>query len=165
MKRKRITLPKMSFVGLPVRTSYKLEQNTETAKIQPLVKYYSHSSLPMRTPNRVQPGVFYSIYTDYVLGQDVSYTYFIGEQVESVKNIPDPLKCLTIPGQLYNCFTFGPGPMPDILLQAWKKIDGMTPQELGGKRAFNVDFEVYDKRSLDPKKTIIDIYISTIDLL
>ena len=55
--------------------------------------------------------------------------------------------------------------MPDILLQAWKKIDEMTPQELGGKRAFNVDFELYDKRSLDPKKTILDIYISTIDLL
>ncbi len=41
----------------------------------------------------------------------------------------------------------------------WQNIWKMESEELKGKRAYLTDFEVYDKRALDPSKTVLDIYL------
>jgi predicted transcriptional regulator YdeE len=35
----------------------------------------------------------------------------------------------------------------------------MSPKELGGTRAFQTDFEIYDQRAADPENAQIDVYI------
>jgi predicted transcriptional regulator YdeE len=49
--------------------------------------------------------------------------------------------------------------MPEVCIDMWQNIWKMKSGELGGKRAYLADFEVYDKRALDPSKTVLDIYV------
>jgi predicted transcriptional regulator YdeE len=35
----------------------------------------------------------------------------------------------------------------------------MSPEELGGIRAFQTDYEIYDQRAADPANAQIDVYI------
>lgn len=51
--------------------------------------------------------------------------------------------------------------MPDIVIQAWQAIWKMTPEDLGGKRTYRADFEIYDQRAQDPQNSVVDIYIGT----
>jgi predicted transcriptional regulator YdeE len=41
----------------------------------------------------------------------------------------------------------------------WQNIWRIKSDELGGKRAYIADFEVYDNRALDLRKTVLDIYL------
>ena len=36
----------------------------------------------------------------------------------------------------------------------------MSSDDLGGKRTYSTDFEVYDKRAKDYSNTILDVYIA-----
>jgi len=42
---------------------------------------------------------------------------------------------------------------------AWQKIWSVPASEMGGKRAFLTDFEVYDQRAADPQHAQVDIHI------
>jgi predicted transcriptional regulator YdeE len=66
---------------------------------------------------------------------------------------------IIIPAQNYAKFTSKPGIMPEVCIDMWQNIWKMKSGELGGKRAYLADFEVYDKRALDPSKTVLDIYV------
>lgn len=66
---------------------------------------------------------------------------------------------ITIPAQSYAKFTSKPGIMPGVCIDMWQNIWKMESEELGGKRAYLADFEVYDKRAFDPSKTVLDIYL------
>jgi predicted transcriptional regulator YdeE len=35
----------------------------------------------------------------------------------------------------------------------------MSPEELGGTRAFRTDYEIYDQRSTDPENAQVDVYV------
>jgi predicted transcriptional regulator YdeE len=35
----------------------------------------------------------------------------------------------------------------------------MSTDELGGRRAFKTDFEIYDQRAADPENAQVDVYI------
>jgi predicted transcriptional regulator YdeE len=41
----------------------------------------------------------------------------------------------------------------------WKRIWAMQPVDLGGKRAFLTDYEVYDSRSANPREAQVEIHI------
>ena len=49
--------------------------------------------------------------------------------------------------------------MPDVCIALWQKIWSMKPEILGGTRAYQTDFELYDARAQDPKNTVLDIYV------
>jgi len=51
------------------------------------------------------------------------------------------------------------GQMPGVLQAAWAHIWKMTPAELGGKRAFVTDYEIYGQRSADPHHAQVEIHI------
>jgi predicted transcriptional regulator YdeE len=53
--------------------------------------------------------------------------------------------------------------MPDVVIAAWQAIWAMNDSELGGKRRYVADFEIYDDRASDPNNTIVDIYIGIKD--
>lgn len=49
--------------------------------------------------------------------------------------------------------------MPDVIVNAWKEIWNKSPKELGGTRAYQTDFEVYDERAADHQKIVLDVYL------
>ena len=51
------------------------------------------------------------------------------------------------------------GAMPGILQSAWAHIWKMSPADLGGKRAFATDYEIYDQRSADPQAAQVEIHL------
>ena len=110
--------------------------------------------------HRVNPGVTYSVYTEFESDEHGDYTYFIGEIVDSTDEQDlSQFKLLSIPESSYQKFTTEPGKMPDVVISAWQKIWAMKESDFGGKRKYISDFEIYDQRASNPNHAVIDIYI------
>ncbi len=153
------TLPEITLIGIKTRTNNQNEMNSETAKIGPTVGQYFSQQLSSKIHNRTSPGKTYSVYTDYASDMSGDYTYFMGEAVDSVDNIPEGLTVIKIPAQKYVKLTNGPGPMPGVCIELWQQI--WSSETLSSQRAYIADFEIYDERAIDPHNTTLDIYIGT----
>lgn len=159
MKKDIVNKSEIKLVGLSVRTNNKNEMNPETSKISELAGRFWSENIAAKIPQRIKPGVTLSVYTDYASDEHGDYTYFIGEEVSSLENISDHLSPLIIPAAKYQKFTTDPGKMPEVVIQAWQAIWQMTPADLGAKRKYQADFEVYDERAHDFNQATVDIYI------
>lgn len=159
MKKVFVSQPEKTLVGIKVRTNNKAEIDSLKGKIFPCVRKYFHESIGAQIPHRTSPGTTYCVYTDYESDHHGDYTYFIGEEVDSASDLPAHLEVLVIPAQKYVKFTNGPGSMPDVVKKPWAQIWEMTSKDLGGKRAFLADFEIYDERASDHQNIVLDIYI------
>lgn len=159
MEKASSKIESIKLVGLKVRTNNASELGSLEGKIFPCVQRYFHQQLFDKIPNRKNPGTTLCVYTDYESDHTGDYTYFIGEAVNSFDAIPEIFETLVIPAQNYTKFTTKPGPMPDVLQNAWLEILQMSPKELGGERAYRADFEVYDERASDHNNIVLDIYI------
>lgn len=157
---KVLNLHSIKIIGITVETDTKTEMEGINSKIDKLVNSYFTENIPEQIENRNAPGVTYCAYTNYKNEIHGKYTFFIGEVVEDFpSNIPSNLVALTIPAGKYKKFTTPSGEMPMVCINMWQKIWQMSPEELGGKRNFRIDFEVYDERASNPKSTILDIYV------
>jgi predicted transcriptional regulator YdeE len=152
-------LPEIKLVGLHVRTNNKAEMDPLTAKISPCVQQYFHQQWAEKIPHRTHPGRTFCAYTNYESDYTGDYTFYIGEEVNSLEDIPEGLESHIIPPQTYINFITQPGPMPTVLINAWQDIWKMSSENLSGERSYHTDFEVYDERASDPQNTILDIYI------
>lgn len=159
MKKEMANMGEMKLVGISVRTNNALEMDPTTGRIGPLVAEYFDMLVANSIPNRENPGVTMCCYTDYDSDEIGEYLYFVGEVVSSFDGVPERLATLTVPASNYVKFTTEEGPMPNIVFSAWQEIWKMTASDIGGERAYQVDFEVYDQRAIDPMKTVVDIYI------
>lgn len=159
MERKHEKLPLKKLIGIQVRTNNNNEADSLNGKIFPIVKRFYHDKLFERIPNRIKAGTVFCAYTDYESDHNGNYTYFIGEEVDVSTEAPEGFTAIFIPAQSYIKFTTGPAPMPDVIRNAWSKIWTMTEDDLGGKRNYVADFEVYDERSSDHQNIVMDIYI------
>lgn len=159
MQKELTNKPEIRLIGLTIRTNNKNEMNPATTKIGVLAGHYWGQSIAEQISNRKNPGVTFSVYTDYDSDEHGDYTYFIGEEVTSLENIPANMQKLVIPTSKYQKFTTPIGKMPDVVISAWQQIWKMTPADFGGARAYIADFEVYDQRASDPANASLDIYI------
>lgn len=163
MKKQRKQLPKITLIGLTARTNNKDEMSPENGKIAPLAGSYWGKKIANEFKHRSNPGVTYSVYTEYESDENGEYTYFIGEQVDSQEAQDlDKFKTLTIESSCYQKFITEPGKMPDVVIQAWQSIWQMNEGDFQGKRAYLADFEVYDQRAADPNAAVVDIYIGIV---
>jgi predicted transcriptional regulator YdeE len=160
MEKMLIELPEINLVGITCRTNnaHIFEADPSTNPIAATVQHYFHQELSEKILYRKRPGVTYCVYADYESDYRGDYTYFIGEEVTSLEDLPEGFKAITIPPQNYVKFTNGPGPMPDVCVNMWKEIWKMTPEELG-ERAYIADFELYDERAADHHNVTLDIFI------
>lgn len=149
----------IKLVGLTARTNNKNEMNPQTSKIGGLVGRFWSENIANQIPNRKNPGVTLSVYTEYDSNEHGDYTYFIEEEVDSLENIPMGLQKLIIPAAQYQKFTTPSGKMPEVVINAWQEIWKMSSNDFGGERAYVADFEVYDQRASDPTNTSLDVYI------
>lgn len=163
MKKELVVKTEMQLVGLSIRTNNKNEMHPETSQIGQLIQQFYDQELGEKILQRQHPGITYSVYTDYASNEYGDYTYFFGEEVTSLDTVPEGLSTLVIPSMRYQKFTTPKGKIPDIIVQAWQKIWAMSPEELGGKRAYFADFEIFDERASDIENAIVDIYIGLRD--
>ncbi|MGB6977326.1 MAG: GyrI-like domain-containing protein [Gammaproteobacteria bacterium] len=159
MQKTIVTQPITQLIGLTIRTNNVDESQPETAKIIKLVQHYWQERIAEQIPHRKNPGVTFSAYTDYASNEHGDYTYFIGEEVSSIANIPQGFETATIPAGKYQKFTTESGKIPTVVIQAWQQIWQMSNVQLGGHRNYQTDFEVYDQRANNPNDAILDIYI------
>jgi len=157
MEQTRTQLPEIMLIGITARTSNISEMDQSTAKIGTTVQQYFHNELSTKIPHRINPNTTYCVYTDYESDFNGNYTYFIGEEVDSLDDLPEGFVALTIPLQNYTKFTNGPGPMPEVCIDIWKNV--WADRELDTKRNYIADFEIYDERASDHSKVVLDIYI------
>ena len=85
----------------------------------------------MQIPYRKNPGITFSVYTEYDSDEHGDYTYFVGEEVDSFENIPSDMQQLVIPAAKYQKFTTTPGKMPEVVIDAWQQIWKMTAKDFG----------------------------------
>lgn len=159
MKKELANKSEIKLVGLSARTNNKNEMNPQTSRIGELAGRYWGRNLAALIPNRKNPGVTLSVYTEYDSDEHGDYTYFVGEEVSSFENIPDNFQKLIMPASKYQKFTTPSGKMPEVVITAWQQIWKMTPEDFGGSRVYQADFELYDQRASDPANTSLDIYI------
>lgn len=158
MKKTHIQLPEIKLVGIIVRTNNQNEFSG-AGKIAPCVQQYFQQQLFEKISHRKNPGITFCAYTDYETDHTGDYTFFIGEEVAVDHQLLEEFEQLTIPPQTYAKFTTESGPMPAVVVSAWQKIWGMSPQDFGGTRRYHTDFEFYDQRASDPQNAIADVYI------
>lgn len=159
MKKSDVYLNELKLAGITVRTSNSLEANPGTAKIGQTIGNYFENNLSQKIVNRTKPGTTYCAYTEYESDENGEYTYFVGEEVDSLEKIPDGFETLTIPSGNYAKFECGPGQMPTVCIDSWKEIWKMQDADFEGKRTYVTDFEIYDERAKDYNNTVLDIYI------
>lgn len=159
MQKELTNKPEIKLVGLTARTNMKNEMDPQIAKIGATASYYFSQQTANQISNRKNPGITFAVYTEYESNEYGDYTYFIGEEVTSFEHVTTELKTLTIPASKYQRFTTPAEKMPEVVINAWQKIWEMTPDDLGGARAYQADFEIYDQRAADPNNTVLDIYI------
>jgi predicted transcriptional regulator YdeE len=159
MKKEQIKKPEIKLVGLSLRTNNKNEMDLQTAKIGKLANQFWQQNIAKEIPSRKNPGVTLAVYTNYASDEHGDYTYFIGEEVTSLTNVPEGLQELIIPAAEYQKFTTPVGKMPEVVINAWQQIWQMSSNDFGGKRAYQADFEVYDERAVNPSSASLDIYI------
>ena len=63
-----------------------------------------------------------------------------------------------VPGE-YAVFTTRAGPRGEVLQEEWNRIWRCPVDEMGGRRSFITDYEVYDRRSADPMRSQVEIHI------
>jgi len=152
-------LPLMNLVGITARTSNIDEMNPTMAKIGPTMQRFFMEGVQDKIFNRKNPGRTFAVYTNYESDEKGAYTYFLGEEVTSFKEVREEFEMLTIPMQTYSKWTSNPGKMPEVVINMWQNIWKMDSSALGGKRAYLADFEIYDERSQDPNDSVLDIYV------
>ncbi|MDR3478427.1 MAG: GyrI-like domain-containing protein [Gammaproteobacteria bacterium] len=159
MKKTSEKKAEIKLVGLSLRTNNQNEMDPSLAQIGGLLGTYFAGNIASKIPNRKNPNVTLAVYTEYDSNELGDYTYFLGEEVSSFQDIPAELKTMTLPASQYQKFTTETGPMPKVCIDAWLQIWKMSSEDLGGERAYQADFELYDNRAINPAETSLDIYI------
>ena len=159
MKKLIQRLPEIKLVGITARTSNTRERNPDTSKMGATMQKFFMNGMQAQIAERKTPGSVFAVYTNYESDEQGEYTYFLGEEVNDFENISKGFETLTIPVQTYVKFTSNPGQMPAVVIDMWQNIWKMNEPSLGGQRAYMADFEIYDERSQDPQRAVLDIYI------
>ncbi len=137
-------------IGISVRTS----NNVGGKDIGNLWAKFMDEDIFEKIPNKTSYDV-YGIYTDYESDHTGNYTAIVGCHVSSLKEIPEEMVGLTIPGSNYEIFT-AKGKMPECVYGKWTEI--WENKEL--ERTYSTDFEVYGTKSQNPMEPEVDIFLS-----
>lgn len=128
-------------VGVTVRTNNATEAGGQ-GKIPELWQNAMMSSQLEQIPNRVGDG-FVVVYSNYASDNTGDYDYTLGVRVSSAEKIPDGMVKRTIAAGKYAIFQSEQGPPQEVIPALWQHIGSLSPQQLGGNRAYQTDFETY----------------------
>jgi predicted transcriptional regulator YdeE len=156
MKKILISLPEIKLLGIQTVTNNQ-DEFSGNGKIGPFINNYFANNIAGSILNKKNPGIAFFVYSDYQDKHHGDYKYFIGEEVLSYEGQSHDLCNLSLPQQEYIRFTTKSGPAFEVVPEAWQKIWQMDDKELGGKRSYMADFEIYHQKNED--EVIVDIYV------
>ena len=149
--------PGFYIAGLTARTN-NAQEMSDKGKIGSLWQEFLQSNLVTKIPNKIGVDLI-AAYTDYETDHTGHYTYLLGLPVLSAESLPENLTVKHISAGRYAVFSSNKGPKAEVVPELWQRIWSMSPEELGGTRAFKTDYEIYDQRAADPENAQIDVYV------
>lgn len=126
-------------VGVTVRTTAAAEAGGQ-GKIPGLWQDAFSNGQLEQIPNRVGDGIVV-VYSDFTPAGEYDYT--LGVRVSSADKVPDGMVKRTVAAGRYAVFQSEQGPPQEIIPALWQHIMSLSPQQLGGERAHQTDFETY----------------------
>ncbi|CAD8194513.1 unnamed protein product [Paramecium pentaurelia] len=141
----QIQAPKRKVVEQPSFTIVE-ELDPNTGQIRKAHEDYFSQQIHDKIPHRLHPKRTYCIYYEYQSPNDQNenrYKIVLGEMVSEVNDLSEGLVAVTVPAHRFCCFDCGPGPIPKVVIDAWSSLSTLSPEELGGVRSYDFDFEVY----------------------
>ena len=143
--------------GYAIRTN-NADETSGHGKIGKLWQRLLQQSLWTKIPHRVDDTLIV-VYSDYSSDETGEFTYLLGARVSSVHNLPAELSYRKVVPGKYAVFTTRVGPRGKVLQEEWNRIWRCPPDEMGGRRAFITDYEIYDRRSADSMRAQVEIHI------
>jgi predicted transcriptional regulator YdeE len=144
-------------VGVSVRTNNAQEMSGH-GKIGELWGRFFSEQLLGQIPHRADADIV-AVYTNYASDENGDYTYTLGARVSSVDQLPPGFVRVDVPAGSFAIIPTERGPVQAVLAKTWRRIWAMTGEELGGKRAFSADYEVYGEKARIPNGSQVDIHI------
>lgn len=155
---KTVDQREFTIVGISVRTNNAQEAAGDGVIAKHWDKFYKEGILD-KISNKADPAI-YVVYTDYASDRNGDYNYIIGAKVNETSAVPSGMVAKTVSAGKYAVLTSERGAIPKIIIDAWQRIWSLEDQaQLGGKRAYKTDFEVYDQRAQNPQDSQIDIFV------
>lgn len=145
-------------IGISARTNNAQEAAGNGVIAKQWEKFYKEGILD-KIPNKADANT-YVVYCDYASDKNGDYSYTIGAKVSAAATVPPGMVAKTVSAGKYVVIASERGPIPKVNVDAWQRIWDLEDRvQLGGKRGYKTDFEVYDQRARDPKDSQIDIYV------
>jgi len=145
-------------IGIEARTSNAKETTPEAVIPRHWDRLFKEGVLG-GIPDKADSDIV-AVYTDYASDKGGEYTYLLGAKVADASVVPKGMVVKKIPRSRYAVFTTDKGPVAKVVSAAWREIWELEDHAgLGGQRAYQADFEVYDQRSRDPQNSQADIYV------
>ena len=147
-----------SVVGIEARTTGEREM-TDEGVIPGLWQRFYREHVLDKIPNRADQNV-YALYTDFARDRMGEYTVVLGAKVKDKSQVPDGMVLKTILAGDYAVLTSEKGPAATVIPSAWMKVAALEDKDqLGGKRAYKADYEVYGPTATDPQNLQADLYV------
>ena len=143
--------------GYSVRTN-NADEAAGRGQIGKLWSTFAQRNRGAKIPNRLDHRLIV-VYSDYASDEKGDYSYLLGARVSSIEGLPAGMMYRQVHAGRYALFTSREGPLRDVVPEEWARIWRTPPAELGGRRAFETDYEVYDERLANPEHAQVEIHV------
>ncbi len=146
-------------VGIEIRTN-NTNEFSSNGKIPKLWERFFSEEINKNAKDKTSENI-YAVYSNYESDHTGEYNYFIGFEVKDVKSYLNNDKFIIkeIKQGKYSVVITDKGSLQKVILAAWKKIWKMSSSDLGGKRLYKTDYEIYTQNATDPNGEIFNIYL------
>jgi predicted transcriptional regulator YdeE len=128
-------------VGVTVRTN-NAKEATGQGSIPQLWQDAMQNNTLDAVPSKADDNLIV-VYSDYASDSTGDYNYTLGYRVTVADKIPAGMVSKTVHAGKYAALTSEQGAPQQVIPALWQHISTMTPQQLGGARAYDTDFETY----------------------
>jgi predicted transcriptional regulator YdeE len=129
-------------VGLAIRTTNQIEADFTKAQIPDLWSRFTRDGWATRLGELGAVGPVLAVYSKYESDASGAYQLLVGRAVNGPPSrVPDLTTEMVPPGQ-YLTFLC-PGPIPQAVIEGWRRIWHFFEQPDAPARAYTADFEVY----------------------
>jgi len=152
----RADIPGFTVIGIEARTANSKEATADGIIPKQWQKFFQEGTLA-KIPSRVGSNI-YALYIDYASDRNGEYSFVIGAMVKNGTAAPVGMVAKQIAGGQFAVISSDKGPLPKVVPATWQAVWKME-DDGKLKRAYQTDFEIYDKRSQDPQNAEVDIYV------
>ena len=146
-----------TLIGISARTT-NAQEISGRGVIGTMWQRFMGEQLLEKIPNRADSNIL-ALYTSYESDANGAYTFVLGAKVTSAKTIPSGMIAVKIPAGKYFVLTTDRGPTDKVVPEAWARIWSLSKSQLGGERAYKIDFELYGPHAADPQNAQVQIYV------